>query len=132
LNHLKIDWPDWERFKADRLNFEWTPNEKKNGKSQFRFIDARTKHEYSSRVENIHKCLIEHARIVYDYDNYSRHYTRGLINCLEIGVSNFFFRECKTPMADGLIIFLNKLRADIQFTSNSKKDILNQVNRLYS
>jgi hypothetical protein len=77
LNHWKLDWPDWERFKADRLNFEWTSNEKKNGKLQFHFINERTKHEYCGKVENIHKCLIEHARIVYDYDNYSRYNTRG-------------------------------------------------------
>jgi hypothetical protein len=93
LNHLKIDWPDEKRFKADRLNFEWAPNEKKNWKLQFHFIDARTKHEYNGNVENSHKCLFEHARRVYDYDNYSRYNTRGLINCLEAGVSNFFFKE---------------------------------------
>jgi hypothetical protein len=130
LNHLKIDTPDWKLFQADRLNFEWTSNEKKNGKLQFHFIDARTKHEYSGKVENIYKCLIEYARNVYDFDNYSRYNTRGLINCLEAGVSNFFFKKGKPPMADGLIRFLIKSRACIQFTQMRKKDILNQGNGL--
>jgi hypothetical protein len=83
LNHLKIDWPYWEPFKTNRLSFEWVPNEKKNGKLQFHLINARTRPEYNGNIENIHQCLIEHGRIVYKYDKYSRYNQRGLMNCLE-------------------------------------------------
>jgi hypothetical protein len=41
-------------------------------------------------------------------------------------VSIFFFKECKAPLADGLMRFLVKSRAGIQFTPRRKFDILYQ------
>jgi hypothetical protein len=52
----------------------------------------------------------------------------GLINCMETEISNFFFKECIVPKADGLMRFLVKSRAGIQFTPKRKFDILHQGN----
>jgi hypothetical protein len=49
---------------------------------------------------------------------------------METGVSNFFFKECKAPLADGVTRFLIKSRADIQFTPKLKNDILHTDNGL--
>jgi hypothetical protein len=76
--------------------------------------------------------LITHSKVKYDYENYSRYNTRGLINCLESGVSNFYFREYKAPMTDGLARFIVKARAGIQFTPKKKLDILHSGNGLCS
>jgi hypothetical protein len=62
----------------------------------------------------------------YDYENYSRFNTRNLITCLETGISNFYFRDCKAPLADGVVRFFVKSRAGIQFTPKRKHDILHQ------
>jgi hypothetical protein len=64
------------------------------------------------------------------FKKYSRYNTKDLINCMENGVSNFFFKERKAPMADGHMKFLVKSRAGIQFTSKRKFDILHQGNGL--
>jgi hypothetical protein len=81
-------------------------------------------HKYKGRIENIHKSLITHVRVKYDFENYSRFNTRNLITCLETGVSNFYFRDCKAHLADGLARFMVKSRAGIQFTPKRKQDIL--------
>jgi hypothetical protein len=78
-NQLGIDWPDWTRFKREGKTFEWDKNER-NGKHQFNFIDKATNHQYKGNVESIHKSLIVHARMEYDYEKFSRFNTRGLIN----------------------------------------------------
>jgi hypothetical protein len=70
---------------------------------------------YDDNLKNIHRSLVNHARIGYDHENYSRFNTRGLINCMETGISDFYFKECKAPMADGTARFLIKSRAGIQF-----------------
>jgi hypothetical protein len=76
------------------------------------------------------RSLIEHARVTYDFHSYSRYNTISLINCMEIGGLNFFFKECKAPMADGLMRVLIKSRAGIQSTPKRKFAILHQVNGL--
>jgi hypothetical protein len=80
-----------------------------------------TKAKYHSSVKKIYRSLIDSARITRDFQNYSRYNTSDLINYMETGVSNFFFKECKAPMANGLMRFLVTSRAGIQFTS--KKEI---------
>jgi hypothetical protein len=64
--------------------------------------------------------------VKFDYENYSRFNTRNLITCLDAGISNFSFRDCKAPLADGLARFMIKSRAGIQFTPKRKADILHQ------
>jgi hypothetical protein len=54
---------------------------------QFRFEDLSTKTVYDGNLKNIHRSLVNHARIGYDHENYSRFNTRGLINCMETGIS---------------------------------------------
>jgi hypothetical protein len=49
---------------------------------------------------------------------------------MKTGVSNFFFKECKSSMADGRMKFLVKSRAGIQFTMKKKFCILHQGNGL--
>jgi hypothetical protein len=71
---------------------------------------------YDGTLKNIHRSLVNHARIDYDYENYCRFNTRGLINCMETGISNFYFKEYKAPMGDGIARFFIKSRAGIQFT----------------
>jgi hypothetical protein len=122
LGDLNIDWLDWNDFKQKRRSFNWTLNEK-TGKPQFRFIDKTTKETIEGNLLNFHKTIINHARIKYDYDNYTRFNTRGLINCIEAGMSNFYFKECKAPMADGIARFYIKSRAGSQFTPKRKHDI---------
>jgi hypothetical protein len=39
---------------------------------------------------------------------------------METEISNFLFKECKTSIADGLMRFLMKSRAGIQFTPKRK------------
>jgi hypothetical protein len=119
LNRLYIKWVDWDEFKEKRRRFEWT-TDKKTGKRHFRFEDLITCVNYDSNVKNTHRSLVNHARISYDFDNYSKYNTRGLLNCMETGVSNFFFKKGRAPIADGVTRFLIKSRADIQFTP--KKD----------
>jgi hypothetical protein len=128
---LKIDWLDWNDFKQKRRSFNWTLNEK-TGKPQFRFIDTTTKETIEGNLMNFHKTIINHARIKYDYHNYSRFNTRGLINCMEAGMSNFYFKECKAPLADGIARFFIKSRAGIQFTPKRKHDIFNTGSGLCS
>jgi hypothetical protein len=53
-----------------------------------------------------------------------------LITCLDAGISNFYFRDCKAPLADGLARFMIKSRAGIQFTPKRKQHILGQGNGL--
>jgi hypothetical protein len=113
---------DWNEFKRKRRSFNWTLNEK-TGKLQFRFIDKTTKETIEGNLSNFHKTIISHAKIPYDYDNFRRFNTRGLINCMETGISNFYFKECKAPMADGIARFYIKSRAGIQFTPKRKHDI---------
>jgi hypothetical protein len=43
---------------------------------------------------------------------------------METGISNFYFKECKAPMADGIARFFIKPRAGIQFTPKRNLDIL--------
>jgi hypothetical protein len=83
LGKLNITWCDWEDFVIQRTGWDWKINEKDNGKKYFNFIDNVSKHKYIRRIENIHKSLISHARVKYDFDNYSRFNTRNLITCLE-------------------------------------------------
>jgi hypothetical protein len=94
LEDLKIDWLDWTDFKQKRRSFSWSTNEK-TGKPQFRFVDKTTNETIEDNLTNFHSTLINHAKIKYDYDNFSRFNTRGLINCMETGISNFYFKECK-------------------------------------
>jgi hypothetical protein len=68
----------------------------------------------------------------YNYENYSRFNTRGLINYMETGISNFYFKECKAPISHGVARFYIKSRADIQFIPKWKYDILYAENGLYS
>jgi hypothetical protein len=68
LNHLRIKWLDWNEFVEKRRKFEWTRNEKTN-KTQFRFKDKTTGAVYDGNLKNIHRNLVNHARIVYDYEN---------------------------------------------------------------
>jgi hypothetical protein len=79
LNYLRIKWLDWVEFVEKRRKFEWTHNEK-NNKARFRFRETTTGPIYDSNLKNIHRSLVNHARIGYDYENYSRFNTRGLIN----------------------------------------------------
>jgi hypothetical protein len=123
LETLKVELPDWEIFKSEGQSFSWSVNER-TGNSEVIIIDKISGHVYKRKVDNIHKMLITHAKVRYDYENYSRYNTRGLINCLESGASNFYFRECKVPMTEGLARFLVKSRAGIQFTPKRKLDIL--------
>jgi hypothetical protein len=104
--------------------WDWKVNEKDNGRKYFNFIDRVSGHKYKGRIENIHKSLISHTRVPYDFENYSRFNTRNLITCLETGASNFYFRDCKAPLSDRLARFLIKSRAGIQFTPKRKQDIL--------
>jgi hypothetical protein len=87
---------------------------------------------YDGNLKNIHRSLVNHARIGYDYENYSRFNTRGLINCMKTGISNFYFKNCQAPMADGIARFFIKSRAGIQFTLKRKLDILHTGNGLCS
>jgi hypothetical protein len=64
--------------------------------------------------------MVSHVQC--DFENFN---PKNRINCLEMGISNFYFRECKAPKADGLARFYIKSRAEIQFTPKRKKDILN-------
>jgi hypothetical protein len=130
LGKLNITWCDWDDFKVQRTTWEWKTNEKDDNKSYFNFIDRSSKHKYKGRIENIHKSLISHTRVAFDFENYSRFNTRNLITCLETGVSNFFFRDCKAPLSVGLARFLIKSRAGIQFTPKRKQDILDFGNGL--
>jgi hypothetical protein len=131
LKTLKVELPDWERFKREGQEFNWSVNER-TGNSEVIMIDKTSGHVYKGKVDNIHKMLITHAKIKYDYENYSRYNTRGLINCLESCVSNFYFKECKASMTDGLARFVIKARARIQFTPKRKLDILGSGNGLCS
>jgi hypothetical protein len=58
--------------------------------------------------------------------------TREVLSIVWNGVSNFFFKECKAPLADGVTRFLIKSRAGIQFTPKRKHDILHTGNGLYN
>jgi hypothetical protein len=89
-------------------------------------IDQISKYEYKGNLENINKSLITCAKMKFDYENYSRFNSRGLIYCLETGISNFYFRECKAPMTDGLARFYGKSRAGIQFTPKRKKEYVDE------
>jgi hypothetical protein len=51
---------------------------------------------------------------------------------METGISNFYFKECKVPMADEIARFFIKSRAGIQFTPKRKLDILHTENGLCS
>jgi hypothetical protein len=86
--------------------------------------------KYHGNIKNMHRNLIEHARKSHDFQNYSRFNTIDLINCMQIRVSNFFFKECKAPMADRFMMIFVKSIAGIQFTSKIKQDILYQGNGL--
>jgi SNF2 family DNA or RNA helicase len=130
LSELNITWCDWDDFKWQSLGWDWKINEKDNGKKYFNFIDKTSEHKYKGRIENIHKSLIFHTRVAFDFENYSRFNTRNLITCLETGVSNFYFRDCKAPLSDELARFLIKSRAGIQFTPKRKQDILGFGNGL--
>jgi hypothetical protein len=116
LNHLGTKWLDWKDFVKERRKFEWTANEKTN-KKQFKFEDKTTGILVKDNLKNIHRSLVNQARIGYDYENYSRFNTRGLINCMETGISNYYLKECKASLADGVTRFIIKSRAGIQFTS---------------
>jgi hypothetical protein len=127
LDHLKIKWHDWSNFFDQGTKWDWSINEKKKGgEKQFKFVEARSGYKYKGKAENIHKNLIAHARLGYNFNNYYRFNTRSLIGYTEAGVSNFYFRECKAPLADGLARFMVKSRVGIQFTPKRKLDILNQ------
>jgi hypothetical protein len=39
---------------------------------------------------------------------------------METGVSNFFFKECKAPLADGATIFLNQIKGRYPIHSEKK------------
>jgi hypothetical protein len=123
LNQLEIKWLDLDEFVEKRRRYEWTHNEKKN-KLQFRFQDITTKVIYDGNLKNIHRSLVNHAMIGYYYENYNRFNTRCLINCMETEIYNFYFKECKPPIEDGVARFFIKSIADIQFTSKRKHDIL--------
>jgi hypothetical protein len=92
LNHLGTKWIDWEDFVKEMRKFEWTANEKTN-KKQFKFEDKTTRILVESNLKNIHRSLVNHTRIGYDYENYSRFKTRGLIICMETVISNYYFKE---------------------------------------
>jgi hypothetical protein len=79
LKHLGIKWLDRDEFFEKRRRFEWTLNEK-TSKTQFRFQDETTGSIYDGNLKNIHRSLVNHARIVYDYEMYGRFNARGLIN----------------------------------------------------
>jgi hypothetical protein len=64
-------------------------------------------------LNNVYRSLAENAKLAYDFQKYSRYNTRGLINCMEAEVSNFFFKKPKASMVDGLMIFLVKSRSGI-------------------
>jgi hypothetical protein len=68
--------------------------------------------------------LINQAWIGYNYENYSRFNTRDLINCLETGISNYYFKECKAPLAEGAARLIIKSRTGIQFTPKRKHNYL--------
>jgi hypothetical protein len=87
LSELNIEWKDWEDFKLQGINWDWKCDEKDKGRKHFIFVDNMSKHKYKGRIENIHKSLITHVRVKYDFENYSRFNTRNLITCLETGVS---------------------------------------------
>jgi hypothetical protein len=125
LKHLQLKWQDWERFIEEKeKTWEFTKNEK-SGLEKFKFKDLRRGQTIKGRIKNIHKCLIVHSKIPYDYENYSKFSTRALIGCLESNISNFYFRECKAPLADGMARFYLKARTGIYFTPKRKLDILN-------
>jgi hypothetical protein len=130
LNHLHMKWLEWNKFVQKRRRFEFTTKEK-TGKKQFRFEDLATHIEYGGNLKNIHRSLVNHTRIAWDYQNYKRFNTRGLINCMETGIINFFFKECKALLADGVNRFLIKSRAGIQFTLKRKLDSIHTGNGLY-
>jgi hypothetical protein len=71
LDQLKLDWPDWKPFKKETKCCEWLKNEK-NERPQFTLIDKTSNHECKGNIENLHKSLVMHAKIKYDFDNYSR------------------------------------------------------------
>jgi hypothetical protein len=50
---------------------------------------------------------------------------------METGVSNFFFKECKASMVDGIKRVLIESRTGIQFMPKRNFDILYQDNGLY-
>jgi hypothetical protein len=126
LKWLNIKWCDWDDFVLQGVNWDWKINEKDNGKQYFNFIDTTSNHKYKGVKENIHKSVIAHSKVKYDYENYVRFNTRNLITCLDTGVSNFYFRDCKAPLSDGLARFMIKSRAGVQFTPKRKSDILRQ------
>jgi hypothetical protein len=130
LDAISIKWCDWDDFVLQGINWDWRTNEKDNNHQFFNFIDLTSEHKYKGRKENIHKSVVAHTKVQFDFENYSRFNTRNLITCLDTGVSNFYFRDCKAPLADGLARFMIKSRAGIQFTPKRKHDILNQGNGL--
>jgi hypothetical protein len=54
LEHLKINWLDWENFKRQRSKFSWNKNER-NGKDKFNFEDILTNVKYHENIKNMHK-----------------------------------------------------------------------------
>jgi hypothetical protein len=67
LNELSIRWCDWEDFELQGVNWEWKINEKDEGKQYFNFIDTTSEHKYKGRIENIHKSVIAHSKVKFDY-----------------------------------------------------------------
>jgi hypothetical protein len=107
LDHLQLEWSDWKDFKNhsnDTDTWNFSDNEK-SGQLQFNFKDLRSGSEIKGLLSNIHKSIIVHSKIPYNYDNFTKFNTRPLLGCLESGISNFYFRECKAPLADGMARF---------------------------
>jgi hypothetical protein len=94
LNQLKIYWLGGNTFKVERLKFESMKKDKK-GKPQFRFRDQRTEAMIKDCLENVHKSLTNHARLVYHFQNYSSYNTGGLINWWKPEFRTFSSRSAK-------------------------------------
>jgi hypothetical protein len=77
LDKIRIEWCDWKDFVLQRMNWEWKINEKDNGHQYFNFINKSSQHKYKGRRENIHKSVVAHTKVVFDYENYSRFNTRN-------------------------------------------------------
>jgi hypothetical protein len=70
LKWLNIKWCDWDDFVLQGVNWDWKINEKDNWKQYFNFIDTTSQHKYKGIKENIHKSVIAHSKVKYDYENY--------------------------------------------------------------
>jgi hypothetical protein len=55
MNSLKVELPDWERFKREGKGFNWSVNEKA-GCSEVIIIDKTSEHVYKAKLNLFTRC----------------------------------------------------------------------------